>query len=370
MPLSPHPLVAAAIAGLFVIAIAGSLVVDSLLSSATYGAALAGLAFIIIARVRGTRAMPAADREIKLIGFALAFFALASLAAWALNGFGYEDFKNLGKHGRLLLFWPLLVALAYSGMREKAAFLGLAACASLAGLVALEPLLWGETVHRADGATNAIPFGNLALLSGLMLLGVTGPLFSDRHYAPGLIALLAAVLGLIAAYLSGTRNNVLVLPVLILFLVLFAGSRQRILSATVGLLVIGLFVGLESRLGEGLLSLLDGNHGQGIQYRFDVWQHALGLFTSAPLTGVGVQGYAQALQSGIEAGELPSGLARCCLDHAHNDLIQVLATRGLLGAVSWLLLLAIPFAQFLHYVRHESPRVASLAKAGAMVPLA
>ena len=370
MPLSRHPLVAAAVTGLFVIAIAGSLVFDSLLSSMTYGAALAGLAFIVTARLRGTTVLPPADREIKLIGFALAFFALASLATWALNGFGYEDFKNLGKHGRLLLFWPLVVALAYSGVREKSALLGLAACATLAGLVALEPLMWGQTVHRADGGTNAIPFGNLALLSGLMLLSTAGPLFSNRRYTPALVALLAATLGLIAAYLSGTRNNVLVLPVVILFLVVFAGPRQRILSAVVGGLVIGLFVGLESRLAEGLLSLLNGHYGHGIEYRFDVWQHALALFFDAPLTGVGVPGYAQALQSGIEAGKLPQGLTRCCLDHAHNDLIQILATRGLLGALSWLLVLGIPFAQFLRHVRHENDRVASLARIGAMVPLA
>ena len=133
MPLSPHPLIAAAVTGLFVIAIAGSLVVDSLLSSLTYASALAGLAFIVMARLRGTRALPPADREIKLIGFALAFFALASLATWALNGFGYEDFKNLGKHGRLLLFWPLFVALAYGRLRERTALLGLAAI----------PLGWG-----------------------------------------------------------------------------------------------------------------------------------------------------------------------------------------------------------------------------------
>ncbi|MEQ6886309.1 glycosyltransferase [Salicola sp. Rm-C-2C1-2] len=370
MPFSLHALVAFAVTSLFAVAIAGSLIVDSLLSGATYGVALAGLGFIVIARLRGGRALPPADREIKLIGFALAFFALVSLATWALNGFGYEDFKNLGKHGRLLLFWPLLVALAHSGLRERPAFLGLAACASLSGLVSLEPLLWGETVHRANGGTNAIPFGNLALLSGLMLLSMAGPLFSNRRYPPCLLALLAGALGLAAAYLSGTRNNLLALPVLILFLVLVAGPRQRVLSAVVGVLVLGLFVGLESRLGQGVLSLLNGNYGRGIEYRFDVWQHALGLFTSSPLTGVGVEGYAQALQSGIEAGELPQGLARCCLDHAHNDLLQILATRGLAGALSWLLLLAIPFAQFLRYTRHESARVAALARAGALVPLA
>lgn len=370
MTLSAHPLIATAITGSCVIAIAGSLVVGSLLSSFTYGAALAGLVLISMARVRATQALPPADREVKLIGFALAFFALASLTSWALNGFGYEDFKNLGKHGRMLLFWPLFVALAYSNARERTMFLGLAGCATLAGLVALEPIVWGQAVQRPEGATNLIPFGNLALLSTLMLWPLATSLRNRTHLGPWLLAIVAGTLGLAAAYLSGTRNNLLVLPVLVLFLVYVSSPRQRVFLSVAGLLVLGLFLGLESRLGSGVLSLLSGDLGPSVEYRFDIWRHALSLFTTAPFTGVGAQGYTQSLQSGIEAGQLPQALTHCCLNHAHNDLIQILATRGLLGALSWLLLLAIPFAQFLRYARHENARVASLAKAGAMVPLA
>jgi len=106
---------------------------------------------------------------------------------------------------------------------------------------------------------------------------------------------------------------------------------------------------------EGLSALWSGQYDSGITYRFEIWQKALALFLEAPITGVGSQQYAQAVLSGIDSGELSRGLKRCCLDHAHNDLIQILATRGLIGALSWLLLLAIPFVQFLRLIRHDSP---------------
>ena len=61
MPFSLHALVAFAVTSLFAVAIAGSLIVDSLLSGATYGVALAGLGFIVMARLRGARALP--DRK-------------------------------------------------------------------------------------------------------------------------------------------------------------------------------------------------------------------------------------------------------------------------------------------------------------------
>jgi len=351
-------------------AIGTSLTVDSALSSLTFVLALAGLTVIAAARLRSTTALDPADREIKLIGFAMAFFAIASLATWALNGFSYEGFKGLGKHGRLLLFWPLFVILVYGRLRESTAFFAILTTSLLAGGTALAPLIQSESVSRVAGATNAIPFGNLSLLSALLLLVAAA--YGHRTGRKVLLglALVGVALGLSAAYLSQTRNNLLVLPALLLFLVIASPPRQRIILAGLGGLILALFTGLESRIGEGLSALWSGQYDSGITYRFEIWQKALALFLEAPITGVGSQQYAQAVLSGIDSGELSRGLKRCCLDHAHNDLIQILATRGLIGALSWLLLLAIPFVQFLRLIRHDSPRVAHLATAGALVPLA
>lgn len=351
-------------------AIGTSLTVDSALSSLTFVLALAGLTVIAAARLRSTTALDPADREIKLIGFAMAFFAIASLATWALNSFSYEGFKGLGKHGRLLLFWPLFVILVYGRLRESTAFFAILTTSLLAGGTALAPLIQSESVSRVAGATNAIPFGNLSLLSALLLLVAAA--YGHRTGRKVLLglALVGVALGLSAAYLSQTRNNLLVLPALLLFLVIASPPRQRIILAGLGGLILALFTGLESRIGEGLSALWSGQYDSGITYRFEIWQKALALFLEAPITGVGSQQYAQAVLSGIDSGELSRGLKRCCLDHAHNDLIQILATRGLIGALSWLLLLAIPFVQFLRLIRHDSPRVAHLATAGALVPLA
>ncbi|TDT44347.1 (heptosyl)LPS beta-1,4-glucosyltransferase [Halospina denitrificans] len=365
-----NPILSAVASLALIGAIGASLTVDSALSSLTFVLALAGLTVIAVARLRGRTALAPADREIKLIGFAMAFFAIASLATWALNGFSYEGFKGLGKHGRLLLFWPLFVVLARALVRESTAFIAILACAGLAGGTALAPLIENGAVARVDGATNAIPFGNLSLLSAMLLLVAAAYGYQTGRKALLGLALIGVALGLSAAYLSQTRNNLLVLPALLLFLVIAAPPRQRIVLVGLGGLILALFTGLESRIGEGLSALWSGRYDSGITYRFEIWQKALALFLEAPISGVGSQQYAQAVLNGVESGELSRGLKRCCLDHAHNDLVQILATRGLIGALSWLLLLAIPFAQFLKLIRHESPRVAHLATAGALVPVA
>lgn len=351
-------------------ALGGSLVVDDTLSGLTFLLALAGLVLIVTARVRGRTALPAADREIKLIGFAMAFFALASLATWALNGVSYEDFKGLGKHGRLLLFWPLFVVLAKAQLRESTALIAVLACAALAGGTALMPLLEGERLTRIEGATNAIPFGNLSLLSAMLLLVAAAYAHSTGRRLMTGLSVAGMALALAAAFLSQTRNNLIALPILLLFLVIAASPRQRLVLIALGTVILATFLGLESRIGDGLSALWSGQYDRGISYRLEIWQTALTLFLESPLSGIGVHEYAAAIRSGIESGDLSGGLKRCCLDHAHNDLFQILATRGLIGALSWILLLAIPFIQFLRLIRHESPRVAHLATAGALLPLA
>lgn len=366
----PNPILSAGASLALIGAVGASLTIDSALSGLTFLLAIAGLVIICVARFRGETALPPADREVKLIGFAMVFFALASLATWAFNGFSYEGFKGLGKHGRLLLFWPLFVVLARLQLRETTGFIAILTCAVLAGGTALAPLLENGSVPRVDGATNAIPFGNLSLLSAVILLVAAAYAHRTGRKAILGIALTGAALGLCAAYLSQTRNNLFVMPALLLFLVIASPPRQRLVLAGLGVAIIAIVAGLESRIGEGLTAFWNGHYDRGITYRFEIWQKALALFLQSPITGVGSQHYMEAILSGVDAGELSRGLKRCCLDHAHNDLIQILATRGLIGALSWLLLLAIPFVQFLKLVRHESPRVAHLATAGALVPLA
>lgn len=369
-PKRPHPLYNGAVSLGLVAALGGSLVADHALSTLTFGLSALGLGLIVMARLQGGRAAPPADREAKLIGFTMAFFALASLATWSLNGFGYEGYKGLGKHARLLLFWPLFVALTQARLRESTAFLALLACSVLAGGDALLQLLEPSPLSRAQGATNPIPYGNLSLLTGILLLVMTAYAHHTGRRAILGLALAGALLALSAAFLSQTRSNLTALLAMLLFLIIISSQRQRFILIAFGILLLAVFTGVESRIGEGLNALWKGQLDQGATLRFEIWQHSLSLFLEAPVTGVGSDQFAASVISGIESGKLPPGLRECCLDHAHNDLLQALAQRGLIGALAWLLVLAIPFTLFLRLVRHESARVAHLATAGALVPLA
>lgn len=252
---------------LLVTAIGAGPVLDTALSSLTLVLALGGLSLIATERLKGRTALHPPDREIKLIGFAMVFFALTRFATWMLNGLGYEGLKELANSGQLLLFWPLFVVLVRVRLQESTAFIAVLASAVLAGASVLLALLQGESVSRLTGATDAIAFANLSLLNAMLLLVAGAYAHRSGRKVMFLMALLGVALGLAAAYVS-----------------------------------------------------LGSDYASEPSFRPGIW--------------------------------------------------QILTTAGLIGALSWALLLAIPFAQFMRLVRHESPRVAHLAMAGALVPLA
>lgn len=184
------------------------------------------------------------------------------------------------------------------------------------------------------------------------------------------LALSGALLGLSAAFLSQTRSNFIAMLILLMFLLVASPSRQRLVLAGLGSLTLAFCIGLDSRIGESLSNFWNGQFDQSVALRLEVWRHAFSLFLEAPITGVGAEQYATSVINSVDSGDLSSKIASCCARHAHNDLLQALAQRGLIGALAWLLVIVIPFTQFVRLIGHENPRVAHLATAGALIPLA
>lgn len=111
---------------MLILGLAGAPQASSVLFGATLIAALTGL-FLM-----ATKALPKSGwetpKELRLMHFAFWFFVLVSAIAWANEGFSYEGGKHLGTHAWLILFWPLVMAFSYSGLRATGAFIAITLC--------------------------------------------------------------------------------------------------------------------------------------------------------------------------------------------------------------------------------------------------
>ncbi|HEY1992105.1 MAG TPA: O-antigen ligase family protein, partial [Gammaproteobacteria bacterium] len=95
-------------------------------------------------------------------------------------------------------------------------------------------------------------------------------------------------------------------------------------------------VPLETYMGEYRDSLLESSVGQ----RLEMWAVAWRLFLQAPLTGTGTGDYMFGAQKLVDQGAaLP---VTAIYDHPHNEFLDALSSRGLVGLAALLLLFGVP----------------------------
>lgn len=288
-------------------------------------------------------------------------------AAWLMQLSGPGDVllqsgKLLDRPTKYLLVLLILPGIARWAPSVRALSWGAAVGAAGAGGTALWQV-YHLHVGRAAGYLNEIEFGDLSLL--LAVWSLVGALDAKGKWERGLM-LVAAALGLTASILSDTRGGWLVLPVLLL-IALWHGWRRGVGSARIRWLLAGggavvfsaalLFVPpVHQRVSEAVHEYAAWTHGQdasSIGLRLTLWRLALHDGRSHPWLGVGEQGFQAQLVQAAHQGRMPQEAAT--LGHAHNELLDMLAKRGVIGLLALLLFYATPAVLFWR-VLHRSRR--------------
>jgi O-antigen ligase len=232
---------------------------------------------------------------------------------------------------------------------------------------------WTDTNRLNNSYTNAIPFGDTALLLAFLsvfTLGWDGP--RDWRVLP--IRLLALVAGGYVSYLSGSRGGWLAVPVFVVLLGAqyhWFAHKKRLLVATLAILVCaGALLSterVEKRVGEATtdITLLQrGDESTSVGLRLQLWQASLRLFSHYPLYGVG-KGH---LESSL--GDLArQGGARTEIvnERAHSDFFSTIAEMGVIGVASLVLLYFGLSVYFWRNRRATDPAIRAAAYSGLAV---
>jgi len=312
-------------------------------------------------------------------------------AAALLLGLGAAELAAGLWHGELALAWPTVLAAllaaavgpAVCRLRPALAWWwgGLALAAIGNGLWALwQAGVEGARRANGHGEVNAILFGNLALLSGLLCLAGLGWAWQQESRRRWLVALLlGAAGGLLASALSGTRGGWLALPLatLVFYRAWLRGWSARWRWLTVGavaLLLAGLYLtpqsGVQQRVGvamEEAADYLAGEPNGSVGARLEMYRGALLLIPQSPRMGRGHGGYAEAMSELVEQGRVAPGMDRYW--HAHNDLLDAWVRRGLPALLVLLALYLLPLWVFTPRLVASDPETRSLAVAGLLLPV-
>jgi len=120
-------------------------------------------------------------------------------------------------------------------------------------------------------------------------------------------------------------------------------------------------VPVQSRPGEFSTAPLRNS----VDERFEMWRAAWRMARRHPWWGVGFGGYASAAARLARAGRAPPFVA--AYEHPHNDLLDALASGGIVGLVVLLLLYGVPLALFVRAARDPAPSVRAAASMGLLV---
>lgn len=217
---------------------------------------------------------------------------------------------------------------------------------------------------RVSPGINAIPFGNLSLYFGV--LSALGALFWRASRTRGALWFAAAVMGLVASLLSGTRGGWITLPLVMACVLAWRGrwlrGRWRALPLALRGLAWLLLAGgvaaawtlMEPRMADFLADLhgfvADGDTGTSVGLRLDMWGAAWSLFLQKPWLGWGEQGLVLELRRWILEGRL-NAQAQYFGYQLHGDVLDTLARRGLLGLATLLPLYMVPAWKFAQGLR-------------------
>ncbi len=313
------------------------------------------------------------------------------VAVAALLSVGAAHLANGLWHGEMALALPTAGAALLAAAMVPAATLlrpplawwwgGLALAGGGSGLWALwQAGVAGASRANGHGEVNAILFGNLALLTGLLCLAGLGWAWQQSCRRRWLVALLlGAVGGLIASALSGTRGGWLALPLATLvfyraYLRSWPARWRWLTVSAVALVLAGLYLapqsGVQKRVGlamEEAADYLAGEPNGSVGTRLEMYRGALLLIPHSPWMGLGHGGYRDAMGELVEQGRIVPGLDRYW--HAHNDLLDAWVRRGLPALLAVLALYLLPLWVFTPRLVATDPGTRSLAVAGLLLPV-
>ena len=208
---------------------------------------------------------------------------------------------------------------------------------------------------RANGYTNAIQYGDLSMLLGLMSGVVLVAQWRQWSAWQRGLLVIAVALGMAGCVLSQSRGGwlalVLVLPVCTWLLVRTTGQRRiywGLGALALAAVALSQVPAVERRLDEARQEMQiyqeRGDGSSSVGQRLVHWRLAWEMGLDRPLTGWGRAGYTQEKARRVAAGQVhPSVLE---YGHAHNEVLDLFAKRGLLGVLLLMVFYGIPLAIF------------------------
>lgn len=205
-------------------------------------------------------------------------------------------------------------------------------------------------IQRVEGFTNAILFSQASLSVALLAWEVRKEVSVSWWVRAGVIlSFLMAIYSLYASQSRGVWLSFIIVVAIVLAFKAFRKPRKYLL---VSLILLGgsfVFYNQSGVLQERMQASISdiqyaerGAYGTSWGLRMVAWQGAWQGFLTAPILGVGTDGFDAMKKSLVASGISSPLLLDPQLAHSHNQYMQNLFIRGAAGGIALVLLLGLP----------------------------
>ena len=350
---------------------------------------------LILLALLGLRAWFVVERKIKfnwpekavMISFAaILAMGLLSVPFHWLSPDNFQSDFQYDHEIKLLLFIPIYFLFVHSDLKPKTFWFGLCAGAVFAGAWSSISFYLLGTSGRIVGAYNPILLGDMSVAIGFAsLAGIH--FFEKKQMAMILIPIAAVLMGLAAAFLSGTRGALIAVPLLLLVFWIQIGNHSRAWTFRILLigLIIAVFLGgyflsgssLDERVRDGLHTITDTfiDQNQSIESapdfstaaRLRLWKEAIEIIGTHPWIGVGDDGFEHILKEKAKIDPSLEPITK--FGTTHNMYLQFMTIYGIFGLPVILALFLTPLILFVLWIR-QGNEARDFAYAGVVVVLA
>ena len=288
--------------------------------------------------------------EGKLVVFAISADLAIAVASTMVFSLGWNALDYPVRIMIALLFLPLLARATLSGeWLWYGVFVGAVGAAALG---AYQHFHLG--IGRAQGFTLQILYGDIGLALGLMALASRGEFTRRRSFW---LPYFAFFCGVATSILSGSRGGwiAMILSAIPLYVYEKKKSRRKsMLVAASGtiLLVAAFFIPATQVALRGERAFVEARNyfeanvsSTSTGARLEMWKAAALAFREHPLFGVGKYNFSASIKELESRGQISPSIAG--FNHAHNEILEVMATQGIFGLAGLLMFYLLPLRFFI-----------------------
>ena len=320
----------------------------------------------------------ALTKEAKWLIWTLLFYFSIFVLSWLIHD---GKIRELDNPSRAILLIPVFLLLLKTPPKLSTFLWSVPLGSVLAGFMAI----YDKFILQSEAAFSSrimyIQGGDIAMSLGLFSMAIALYFWQKTQRKQSALCILAALFGILGSILSTARGGWPALPIILIALL---WMYRRNLSKTFFITLIGLFaiaiIGIaqmpNNRMSERFAAaqydiqqyLERGNGSTSVGARFDMWQSVFIMVQEKPILGWGTQGALQKRHQLAEQGIISQYAGQ--FTHAHNQYLDDLSKRGIVGLAAFLAIFVIPLRRFMQGLKSDSAETKLIAALGTIHVLA